>query len=1208
MTTLPNSLGPYRLLDVLGSGGMGVVYRGVHRDTGQVAAIKTVRLPRSGILASLRREIHALSRLRHPGIVRIFHHGVADGLPWYAMELLEGERLDHYARVRLHRATAAGDRATLVAGTQASEGAPPPTFLSQTQDRSSGEATLVEGMRNRHEATLFGREEMLPPPPPKEDQEEPPPLPVSTAAPEPQHAILPAAGLRAVLSVLCRLCEALAFLHGEGFVHRDLKPANVLVRADGTPVLVDFGLLARFGGKVSREVLQPLAALEGTLPYMSPEQIDGRVIDARADLYSLGCMIYELVTGRPPFVSEVAMQLIGQHLMGKPEPPSALVGELPEDLERLTLRLLEKAPVDRPGYADVVAAALRDLGGGGAPAPAAPPARPYLHRPALAGRADALERLVAYLDPLTEGRGNLVFLGGESGVGKTRLALEVAWEAQKRNIRVLSGECLGAIEKPLEPFLRPLQALADACREGGVDETNAVLGERGKLLAVYQPALLGLPGQAAYGEPAELPSAAARLRLAKALMESLAALGRARPVLLILDDLQWADELTAYVLGHLWRTRALPRANVLVLALFRSDEENQRLRSLIATAGATALRLDRIDSGAVSRVVREMLALPAPPLGLGQFLARHSEGNPFFVGEYLRAAVEESLLWRDPQGHWRTAGGGAAEADETVFARLPLPTVLQELVAQRLHRLSADEVRLVWAAGLCGREISGTLLREIAKLGLERYFESLQTLLRRGVFEEAGDDRLRFTHDKLRAAAHELIPVRERPRLHRTVAESIEHLSEGDSGDVLGELAFHWEAAGERSKARRYYLEGARHAKSRYANEEAERLYRGYLALVEAPTEESVAVRRELGLDVLSPAGQTAAAIAELERSLADARLLGDRRGELRAHTALAFVGYVAGEHTLLWDNAEQAIDLAGTLNDPVELARAENIMGIGWGYSGRSDKAIAHCSRAAAIAKDHGDQAALAMYLGNVALEHSILGHHEKARTMLRKVLKIHRDAGDRHKEATVLTNLANDYYAAGELDMACRLSERAAELHRQVGNRGAEAVTLSNLVDVLLDQGHLGRARAQVREVLGLCAEIGDRVLEASSLCRQARIRRHRNLLREAEASIDKAMQTLSTSGAELTTGLFLCEKGHLALAMGRSAAAVLARAKELAAALGSGEESLLGVGVAKLARAQEAFAAGERDRLLRGELLAEMPEGLRRVHCGGGKANAE
>jgi serine/threonine protein kinase len=282
----PVQIGPYRIAERLGQGGMGTVYRGIHVESDQSVAIKAVRLPSAVMLHSIRREIRALAQIRHPGIVRILDEGIDEGLPWYAMELLQGTTLRHFAADLRERGSGP-------------EAVPPTRRMQPSPDFEMAPRWWTESLEvvpRPEEPSIFGDTAPAPAsrvPQPDVDRSRPPLL---SGRP-------PAAGgcLDQVLTLVRRICGPLAFLHGEGVVHRDLKPDNIFVRLDGTPVLVDFGLTTQFSGHVSRESFELAGTFEGTAAYMAPEQIRGEFVDARADLYALGCILYELVTGQKPF-------------------------------------------------------------------------------------------------------------------------------------------------------------------------------------------------------------------------------------------------------------------------------------------------------------------------------------------------------------------------------------------------------------------------------------------------------------------------------------------------------------------------------------------------------------------------------------------------------------------------------------------------------------------------------------------------------------------------------------------------------------------------------------------------------------------------------------------------------------------------------------------------------------------------------------------
>ena len=384
---LPDAFGPYRVLGVIGQGGMGVVYRARHEATGEEVAVKTVRVRRRFLLHRIRREVNALARIRHPGLVRIIETGQTDGLPWYAMELLVGVTLQEYFRRAVPGPPGTTNppdpgaggltEADFVLATGDTGGASPAasTMTRQTVSGPDPGATVALSLTNTT-ATQGPRE-----PPtlasgsspgtvaitgmsrlPSGDQGatagDPAGRPGSTTR---SHAAVPLGEWRTFLGLISRLCGTLAYLHGEGVVHRDIKPQNVFLRPDGTPVLLDFGLAAYFGAD-GRESLEVGVKVEGTPEYMAPEQIRGELVDARADLYSIGCLLYEGITGRVPFLGSTPANTLRAHVKVPPIPPRVLRNDVPDELDALILRLLAKDPGERLGHARDVVVELTRIG------------------------------------------------------------------------------------------------------------------------------------------------------------------------------------------------------------------------------------------------------------------------------------------------------------------------------------------------------------------------------------------------------------------------------------------------------------------------------------------------------------------------------------------------------------------------------------------------------------------------------------------------------------------------------------------------------------------------------------------------------------------------------------------------------------------------------------------------------------------------------
>lgn len=1016
----PASIGPYRVLSVLGEGGMGVVYRAQHIETGQLAAVKTARLPSAELLHSLRREIRALADIRHPAIVRIFEEGVESGLPWYAMELVEGNTLrDHMPQWTRH-------------GSLAPER---PTNADETAPTLAVERAPSAPIRTSFEPLT-----------------QVPAVDVQSAAPAAvMRPLIDWNKLFPVLELVRRLCRALAFLHGEGIVHRDLKPRNVVVRRDGTPVLMDFGLAVQLAPELSRENIGLAAGIGGTAVYMAPEQLRGEYLDARADLYSLGCILYELVTGTPPFWGPTPLEIAKQHFNVDPEPPSFLADGVPQQLDELILRLLAKERQRRIGHADDVDAALARLGVEAARAPEEPTPRPYLYRADLAGRESILGRLEESISNAILAAGELFLIGGESGVGKTRLILEAAFRANARGVRVYTGECVPvASDSPtsgsaFQPLRELLRAIADLCREKGRELTEQLLGRRGKVLAQYEPAFLGLPGQEAYPAPFDLPPEAARLRVYIDLVETISSLASEKPILLVLDDLQWADELTRGFLEFLLRDAWLPRMRLLILGTYRSEEIGSEpqasLRRLLDDPSVQRVDLGRLDAAAVGSIVGDMLAVAPPPRSLWTFLARQSEGNPFFVAEYLKTAVAYGLLVRDQDGLWQPSyGADGVEPDR--YDELPLPSTIRELVARRLEDLPELARKLVEAAAVFGREAPSEALGSMLKLDSGSLLDATTEVCRRQVLEliRTGD-RLRFLHDKIREVAYLELAEPARARLHAAAAQAIETLVPNEAERDLAELALHCERGGATQRARELYLAAARRARAGYSHQEAERLYRASLRLMERPSPQRVAARLELAREVLSFRGDNLAAIEELALAIVDADEARDRPGRARVL---------------------QSLSTSHRLSGSVEEARR-------------------HGEEAVNLFRELGDRASEGTALMVLAAAHLAMGRLELARARFEESLAIHREVGARTNEAVILSNLGLIEREQGRLEAAQALQLQALELHRLVGNRRSEGITLENLGSLAMDRGELDEARRIFDEGLATLREVGDRLYEA-------------------------------------------------------------------------------------------------------------------------------
>lgn len=582
------------------------------------------------------------------------------------------------------------------------------------------------------------------------------------------------------IRLIQQMLEAVAYLHRRGILHRDLKPENVLVVDDGVRVL-DFGL-AMIKGQTSSSA--------GSWYYMAPELLLEQPASEASDLYALGVLAYELLTGCYPF-DKHHPDLIGQILEADPD-----LTPLPPALANVVGNLLAKQPEAR--YQQANGAMLAFSAAVGQPLPAETQAirESYLQAAAFVGRENELARLRTALRAALVGQGSIWLVGGESGVGKSRLLDELRIQALVSGAIVLqgqaSGERGGSSYSIWQPILRNLLLLAEL-----EDEAASML----KSVVPDIEALIGRP----VAPPPALSGEAGQQRLLEAIVTLFQQ--QTQPLLLLLEDLQWAGE-ALFVLRHL--QTLVPTMPLLIVGSYRADEAPHLPQEV---AEAKVLPLSRLSATAVSQLTHAMLGDLANRPEIATFLQQETEGNAFFLVETVRTLAEE-------------AGRLGAIGNQPLPPHL-FPQGVQAVVQRRLGQLPARERPLLEMSAIIGRQINEPVLRHLFPAhDLERW---LLACGETAVFD-FHHGTWRFAHDKLREGLLMDIPAAQQQTMHRQVAQTLIHLAPNQS-QTAAIVAHHWHQAGDKEQAAHYYYLAGDAAAHAYANPEAIRYYSQALAL-----------------------------------------------------------------------------------------------------------------------------------------------------------------------------------------------------------------------------------------------------------------------------------------------------------------------------------------------------------------------------------------
>lgn len=701
----------------------------------------------------------------------------------------------------------------------------------------------------------------------------------------------------------------------------------------------------------------------------------------------------------------------------------------------------------------------------------------------LVGRERERAILVAQVERAMEGRGGLVLLEGEAGVGKTRLLQEIAQDAVWREVQVLWGRGrelaemppYGALREALEDGLSPLRAEQLAQWVDGIwlREVSLILPQ----LAKWLP---DLPPHVSL-KPQEEPQ-----RLLEALTHTVPALGRIAPHLLILDDLQWADVATLEALLHL--APRLQGSRVLIIGSYRGGEARERvavwsiLRTLDRVSGYERLVLEPLTAVETGELVRRGLGLPrAVPL-FETRLYQEVGGNPLFILETLRALHDQGLLYRDERGGWSTPWD-----EHTVdYAELPLTPKLHRVIANRLARLSPMAWDVLNAAAVLGSEFELSLLAHAIGMKSAALLGTVGELLRKGLFVET-DRGYRFSHDKIRQVAYGELTERERRRLHRQVARALEvHHPE----DVEA-LAFHLERAGAWQEAVRYYQQAGQRAAAVHAYAIARMHYDPAIGLADraelTPDQRfALLAAREATLDVLGEREAQAADLAAMERlAQGDLRRLAEVRR--RQIWLLAHLGRFDEAEAA----AQKALALAETLRD--EEGRAAALVALGTALNWRWDptRAIPHLEKAVAIYQRRADsqrEAEARLQLGNAL---SGVGRYHAAQAEEETALRLYEQIGDKRGQAEALSLLGIIRMEQGETEAAHLCYRRGLDLCRAIGYRLGEARNLSNLGNLCFVEGRIREALDYYEKAIHLLEAIGVRRGKAQTQINRASVR---------------------------------------------------------------------------------------------------------------------
>jgi hypothetical protein len=787
-------LSRFEIVRRIGDGGMGIVYEATDREHGGKVALKTLHRFDAESLLYLKQEFRALQDIQHPNLVRLGEL-MRDGDTWFfTMELVAGKDLFEHLGARSPRRRDRSEDLTVprTPSTVGGGGATWPSGLG-----SSGVAPSSSGER-----------------------------------PVPSYAGVDEDRLR---EAFAQLAEALGALHAAGKVHRDVKPSNVLVTPEGRVVLVDFGLI------LDASAPQKDRAVVGTAKYMAPEQATGQEVGPKADLYSLGVVLYQCIAGRSPFEGDAA-RVIERKLMEDPPRASLVAPHVPRDLDDLCARLLDRDPSRRPDAAEVAERLRRARGSKG---------RERERRAPFVGREPEMLALRAALDRVRRGETVSVLVTGESGMGKSALARRfLRDDAAGADALVLAGRCY---EREVVPY-KALDGVMDAlCQHlAPLDDADVMelFPAHAALLTQAFPVMRRLARFEVAARQrrsrTDLLAVESRGRFFETIRELFTKLGARRTLVLFVDDLHWADADSLALLAEILRPPSPPR--MLFLATSRPGAP--------LPPATISVPVGPLGHGDIATLTRTLLGEGHARAAAA--VAAESHGHPLFALELARYALE--------------TGEDA-----------PARSTLDEALAARVGRLDDASRALLELLAVAGVALPRKNLARAAALDPDAFAHSSAVLrashLARAAHARGDAHALEPYHDRVREAVIGRLDAAALCGRHLALATALEQDERRDPDAV----ATHFVEAGERARAAPFAREAAHKAFEALAYDRAAALYARAIELGECDAFEMSRLRQRLG-EALASAGRGREA-AEAFLRAAEGRS-GEHAIELRRRSA----------------------------------------------------------------------------------------------------------------------------------------------------------------------------------------------------------------------------------------------------------------------------------------------------------------------------------
>jgi len=1049
-----NKISHYEILELLGKGGMGEVYKARDIEQNNIVAIKILSkqsIEIEDLKHRFNREASSGLKLDHPNIVKIYEVGEERNNYFIAMEYIEGK-----------------------------------TLKSLLDD---GPLQFTE-----------------------------------------------------VINIGLAVAEALKEAHNLSIIHRDIKCDNIMVAEDGNVKVMDFGL-----AKVQNASMITIeGSILGTVSYMSPQQAIGEAIDHRSDIFSLGVVMYELLSGKLPFTGDYEMAIIYSILNEEPLSIREINEAVPKPLEKVVFKALRKDPKKRHQDASELIEELNKVkqiidGVLTVEEEDIPAFDETLMREErefhakLAGRDECFEKLKGILHRTTLSEGQLAFIVGEAGIGKTRLVLELEKYAKTLKTRALNSRCI--FNKGVYPYQPFVEALRSYFEIKGIDDAEKLelfLDTKApELIAVLPIIKLFLNVKGSNKVVVE-----SKEQIWDAIYKLFIKISEERPLIIFIDDLHWADEDTLNLLNYIGRNSINRR--ILLLGTYRleeielningtSNKLNEIKHELCREGILTVIELTRLSVADIFSLTNSLFPDSEFDELFYQTLFNETEGNPFFIIEILKLLKLEKIIFQSEGKYFLKDN----------YQQISIPEKVHDIIMKRIDRLEKNDREILEIGSVEGESFHSGAIKfclEINKLELLR---KLQYLEREHHIIHPADKMYRFDHAKIRNALYDAIAPELKTEYHLLIADYfIENFK--DDERQAPNIAQHLINGGEELRALPFIFAAANRAKLVFANEQAIYFYQkgkdiisrnelllspdkinqkqiiyenmgDVLALIgkhdlalenynnvivtdTTPLEQGIELSWKIGNVFLSKGENDKAkeifesAENDIEKYLSNAKNEENKSGKIKLEfnvenflnamgkikisKAQVFKSY--GEYNIAQKEINDGLYLLKEEGNFKEKGQAYNNLGNILFDLGDYEDSAAMYTKSLELREKISDKKGIAEAYNNLAIVYCDVGDYYKAAEVLEKSIAIMKEIGFRVGLAGTSINLGAIYQDQGKYDQAFRLYKKALDISEDIKNIPLKILSCSNLGSVSIDLKKFDQAIEYLEVSLNLMEKI--------------------------------------------------------------------------------------------------------------------------------------